>query len=75
MRFELGTSMCLGVLCTTAGLRRGNFRDLVAGCSISNVIPVVLCRVVRWYVRGTFWTIVGAMGFVVVVTGGAGPTL
>ena len=75
MRFELGTSGCLGVPCTTAGLRRGDFLALVADRSIANVIPGVLCLVVRWFVGGTVWAIMGALGFVVIVTGEAGPTL
>ena len=75
MWFELGTSVCLGVSCTTAGLRRGAFLALVVGRSIANVIPGVLCLVVRWCVRGAVWTIVGVVGCVVVVTGGACLTL
>ena len=48
MRFELGTSVCLGVSCITAGLRRGEFLALVADRSIANVIPGVLCLLVCW---------------------------
>ena len=75
MRFELGTSVCLGVSCTTTELRRVDFLTLVAGHSIANVIAGVLCMVVYWCVHDAVWTIVGAMGFVVVVTGGVDPTL
>ena len=75
MRLELGKSVCVGVSCTLAELRRGDFRALVAGRSIANMIPGVLCLMVRWCVHGTVWTIMGAVGFVVVVTGEAGPYL
>ena len=75
MRLELGTSVCVGVSCTIEGLRWGDFRALIAGRSIANMVPGMLCLVVQWCVRGAVWTIVGAVGFVVVVTGGAGPTL
>ena len=61
--------------CTTTGLRQGDFLALVAGRSITNVIPGVVCVVVCWYERGVVWTIVGAVWFVGVVSGGAGPTL
>ena len=75
MQFELGTSVCLGVSCTTTGLRWGDFLVLVDGRSIVNVIPYVLCLVVRWCVQGAVRTVVGTMVFVGVVTGEAGPTL
>ena len=75
MRFELGMSKRVGASCTTAGLRRGDFLALVDGRSIADVIPGMLCLVVRWCVRGAIWTIVGALGFVVVVTSGAGPNI
>ena len=75
IRFELGMSMCLGVSCTAAGLRRGNFLALVTGHSIDNVILGMLCLVVRWCIHGTVWTSLGAVVSVIVVTGEAGPTL
>ena len=75
MWFELGTSVCLVVSCTTTGLMRDNFLALVAGRLIADVIPSVLCLVMCWCVCGAFWTTVGAVGFVVIVTGGAGTTL
>ena len=75
MWFELGTAVCLRMSCTIAGLRQGEFLALIAGRSIANVIPYVLCLVVCWCMRGAVWTIVGAMGSGVGVTGGTGPTL
>ena len=63
MWFELGMAVCVGMSCTTANLRRGDFLDLVAGCSIANVIPGMLCLVVCWCVRGAVWTITGAVVF------------
>ena len=75
MWFELGTPVCLGVSCTTTGLRWGDFLTLAAGRSISNVIPGVLCLVVHWCVCSGIWTTVDAVGFVVVVASGAGPGL
>ena len=75
MRFKFGTFVCVELSCTTAGLRRSNFLTFAAGCYITNVIPCVVCMVVRWCVLSAVWTIVGAVGFVVVVTDGAGPTL
>ena len=48
---------------------------LITGRSITNVIPSVVCLVVCWYVCGAVWIIVGTVGFIVVVTGGDGPTL
>ena len=47
MWFELGTSVCLVVSCTTTGLMRDNFLALVAGRSITNTMPGVLYLVMR----------------------------
>ena len=65
----MGTPVIVGVSYTTLGLRRGDFLALVTSRSIVNVIPGVVCLGMRWCVCGVVWTIVGAVGFVVVVTG------
>jgi hypothetical protein len=74
-RFELGTYVCVGVTCNTTGLRCGDFLNFVASQAIANVIPSMLCLVVRWCVHGVVWTIVCVMGFVVFVTDEAGLTV
>ena len=75
MRFELGTSVCVGMSCTTIGLGRRDFLAFVASRSIANVIPGVLCLMVRWCVHGAIWTITSSVVLVAVATGGAGTTL
>ena len=75
MRFEFGTALNVGALSMPPALSRGDFRLVTDGRSIGVVIPGVLCLVFRWWVRGAICTTAGAVGFVVVVTGGLGPTL
>jgi hypothetical protein len=74
MRFDSGTAVIVGASCTNAGLSRGDCRADVAGLSIAKVIPDVLFIVLRWCVCGVAWITTGAVGFIVAVTGGAGPT-
>ena len=75
MWFQLGTVVKVGASCTNVGLRQGDFLAHAVGLSIARVIPGVLCHVFLWCIQGVAWITTGAVGFLAVVTGGAGPTL
>ena len=75
MRSELGVVVTMGSSGISWGFSLGDFLAAASGLLIRAVMPGVLCLVLRACVLGAACVLAGAVGLLVVVTGGAGPTL
>ena len=75
MWFGLEIVVNVVVSCTSVGLRWGDFRVAVAGLSIVEVISGVVWCAFILCVLGAALMVIGGVGCVVIVTGGATLTL
>ena len=75
MQFEVGVVIITGASFTRVGLRRDGFFVVLARRSIVAVIPAVLLLMLRLCVLDAACIFAGTNWLVVLVTGGASPTL